>query len=120
MMPCSPRPFRPGSPYPSPWTRKPPGMKNGPDLDPSKSVSASECAEALRFLPHGPEFRFLDRVLSLDPGRSGTGEYRVRGDEPFLLGHFPGNPIFPGVLVVEAAAQLAGLVGQSDPTIAPL
>ena len=43
-------------------------------------------------------------------------EYQVRGDEPFLRGHFPGNPIFPGVLLVEAAAQLAGCVAQSDPS----
>jgi 3-hydroxyacyl-[acyl-carrier-protein] dehydratase len=75
---------------------------------------------ALASLPHGPEFRFLDRLLSLDPGRSGVGEYRVRGDEFFLPGHFPGQPIFPGVLMVEAAAQLAGTVAQSDPAIAPL
>ncbi|MHB8520950.1 MAG: 3-hydroxyacyl-ACP dehydratase FabZ family protein [Limisphaerales bacterium] len=75
---------------------------------------------ALRFLPHGPEFRFLDRLTRLDPGRSGEGEYRVRGDEPFLRGHFPGDPLFPGVLLVEAAAQLAGVVAQSDPAIPPL
>src|SRR5687767_9077224 len=75
---------------------------------------------ALSFLPHGPEFRFLDRVVRLEPGRSGEGEYRVRGDEPFLKGHFPGQPLFPGVLLVEAAAQLAGVVAQSDPKIPPL
>jgi 3-hydroxyacyl-[acyl-carrier-protein] dehydratase len=74
----------------------------------------------LEFLPHGPEFRFLDRVVSLTPGREGAGEYRVRGDEPFLRGHFPGDPIFPGVLLVEAAAQLAGVIAQSDPLIPPL
>jgi len=74
----------------------------------------------LEFLPHGPEFRFLDRVLSLTPGKEGTGEYRVRGDEPFLRGHFPGDPILPGVLLIEAAAQLAGVVAQSDPAIRPL
>jgi len=44
----------------------------------------------------------------------------VRGDEPFLRGHFPGEPLFPGVLLVEAAAQLAGVVAQSDPAIPPL
>lgn len=76
--------------------------------------------EALKVLPHGPEFRFLDRLLSLIPGQEGTGEYRVRGDEPFLKGHFPGEPIFPGVLLVEAAAQLAGVVAQSDPIVGPL
>ena len=75
---------------------------------------------ALSFLPHGPEFRFLDRILRLEPGRSGEGEYQVRGDEPFLKGHFPGQPLFPGVLLVEAAAQLAGVVAQSDPTVPPL
>jgi 3-hydroxyacyl-[acyl-carrier-protein] dehydratase len=75
---------------------------------------------ALRTLPHGPEFRFIDRLISLTPGKEGAGEYRVRGDEPFLRGHFPGKPIFPGVLLVEAAAQLAGMVAQSDPVIVPL
>src|SRR3954470_2325255 len=76
--------------------------------------------QALKSLPHGPEFRFVDRLLELDPGKSGIGEYTVRGDEPFLRGHFPGQPLFPGVLLVEAAAQLAGTVAQSDPAIAPL
>jgi len=75
---------------------------------------------ALKLLPHGAEFRFLDRLTQLDPGRSGAGEYRVRGDEPFLRGHFPGEPIFPGVLLAEAAAQLAGVVAQSDPQILTL
>jgi 3-hydroxyacyl-[acyl-carrier-protein] dehydratase len=76
--------------------------------------------DALSSLPHGPEFRFIDRLLNLEPGKSGIGEYIVRGDEPFLRGHFPGQPIFPGVLLVEAAAQLAGTVAQSDPQIPPL
>ena len=72
---------------------------------------------ALNLLPHGPEFRFVDRLIQLEPGKSGVGEYTVRGDEPFLRGHFPGQPLFPGVLLVEAAAQLAGTVAQSDPQI---
>ena len=76
--------------------------------------------DGLNFLPHGPEFRFLDRMLSLTPGKVGAGEYRVRGDETFLRGHFPGDPILPGVLLIEAAAQLAGVVAQSDPALAPL
>ena len=76
--------------------------------------------DALKSLPHGPEFRFIDRLTARDPGKSGSGEYTVRGDEPFLRGHFPGQPIFPGVLLVEAAAQLAGTVAQSDPQIPPL
>jgi|SRR6185436_6234719 len=75
---------------------------------------------ALASLPHGPEFRFLDRVVSLDPGKCGSGEYTVRAGEPFLRGHFPGQPIFPGVLLIEAAAQLAGIVAQSDSQFGPV
>ena len=75
---------------------------------------------ASRTPPRGPEFRSIDRLISLTPGKEGVGEYRVRGDEPFLRGHFPGEPVFPGVLLVEAAAQLAGIVAQSDPQIPPL
>jgi len=71
--------------------------------------------EALESLPHGPEFRFVDRLLSLVPGKHGVGEYLVRGDEYYLRGHLPGEPIFPGVLLVEAVAQVAGMVAQNDP-----
>jgi 3-hydroxyacyl-[acyl-carrier-protein] dehydratase len=80
----------------------------------------TDLAKALASLPHGPEFRFLDGLLALDPGKAGVGEYTVRGDEPFLRGHFPNQPLFPGVLLIEAAAQLAGTVAQSDPRIPPL
>ena len=83
-------------------------------------VMNEDLTAALDLLPHGPEFRFLDRLLSLEPGKSGAGEYAVRGDEPFLRGHFPGRPMMPGVLLVEAAAQLAGVVAQSDQAIPPL
>jgi len=75
---------------------------------------------ALAALPHGPEFRFVSRITELEPGKTGKGEYSLRGDEPFLKGHFPGQPLMPGVLLVEAAAQLAGAVAQSDPQIPPL
>ncbi len=76
--------------------------------------------DALKSLPHGPEFRFVDRLLSLSPGKEGVGEYRVRGDEPFLRGHFSDEPLLPGVLLVEAVAQLAGVVAQNDPQVPPL
>ena len=89
-----------------------------------RNVAAERCSDEavglLEPLPHGPEFRFLDRLLNLDPGQSGVGEHRVRSDEPFLRGHFPGQPLFPGVLLIEAAAQLAGTVAQSDPRQIPL
>jgi 3-hydroxyacyl-[acyl-carrier-protein] dehydratase len=83
-------------------------------------MNPNDLQRALKLLPHGAEFRFVDRLTSLNPGESGAGEYTVCGDEPFLRGHFPGEPIFPGVLLVEATAQLAGVVAQSDPKIPPL
>ena len=75
---------------------------------------------ALAALPHGPEFRFLDKLTCIDPGRSGSGEYLVKPDSYYLKGHFPGVPVMPGVLMIEALAQLAGTVAQSDPRIGPL
>lgn len=64
-------------------------------------------------LPHGSEFRFVDKLTHMEAGKSGTAIYKVRGDEDFLKGHFPGNPIVPGVILIEAVAQLAGCVGQA-------
>src|SRR6185436_12953968 len=80
----------------------------------------TDLAHALAFLPHGPEFRFIDRLHTLTPGKEGSADYNVRGDESFLRGHFPDQPLFPGVLLIEAAAQLAGVVAQSDPALSPL
>ncbi|WP_424313423.1 3-hydroxyacyl-ACP dehydratase FabZ family protein [Haloferula sp.] len=71
-------------------------------------------------LPHGPEFRFVDDLISLEPGKQAVGRYRVMGTESFLSGHFPGNPLMPGVILIEAIAQLGGVVAQSDPDVEPL
>jgi 3-hydroxyacyl-[acyl-carrier-protein] dehydratase len=79
------------------------------------SASPEILGLVMRALPHGPEFRFVDRMVSLTSGVRGVGEYRVRGDEYYLRGHLPDEPIFPGVLLVEAAAQVAGIVAQEDP-----
>lgn len=88
--------------------------------DTEDAARTKRLAEALARLPHGPEFRFVDRLLELEGGKSGVGEYTLRGDELFLQGHFPGAPLMPGVLLIEAGAQLAGVVAQSDPAHAPL
>lgn len=75
---------------------------------------------ALSSLPHGPEFRFVDTLVAMEPGKSALGHYLVRGDESFLAGHFPGNPMMPGVILIEAIAQLGGVVAQSDTSQRPL
>lgn len=77
-------------------------------------------ADALASLPHGPEFRFVDKLTALEPGVSATGRYRLRGTEAFLAGHFPSHPIMPAVLLVEAIAQVAGIAAQSDPVAGAL
>ncbi len=85
-----------------------------------RMISIDPAKSALDKLPHGPEFRFVDCMLELDPGVRGVGLYTVRGDEAFLRGHFPGEPMMPGVLIIEAVAQLAGVVAQCDRRQPPL
>lgn len=87
---------------------------------PLESAFADPMHAALLALPHGPEFRFIDALDELVPGQSGTACYLLRGDESFLAGHFPGAPLMPGVLLIEAVAQLGGVVAQSDPALPPV
>lgn len=74
-------------------------------------MTQAQLNDLLAQLPHGEGFRFIDQITSLDPGQEGRGIWDVKGNESFFKGHFPGNPIVPGVLIGEALAQMAGLVG---------
>ena len=66
-------------------------------------------------LPHRPPFLFVDEVLTLDPGVSATGLWRLGHDEWFWPGHFPGRPTLPGVLMCEAIAQMGAIAVLADP-----
>lgn len=77
----------------------------------------TDLQDALRSLPHGPSFRFVDQLTALVPGRSAVGVYQIDPAAAYLEGHFPGHPLMPAVLVVEAIAQVAGIAAQTDPVI---
>jgi 3-hydroxyacyl-[acyl-carrier-protein] dehydratase len=61
-------------------------------------------------LPHRPPFLWVDRVETLEPGVRCVGFKHIDPQAPFFAGHFPGDPILPGVFLVEAAAQTAGIM----------
>jgi len=70
--------------------------------------------EIMQYLPHRYPFLLVDRIIDLQPGKSITGIKNVTFNEPFFQGHFPGQPIMPGVLIIEAMAQVAGIAAFSS------
>ena len=71
--------------------------------------------ELVALLPHRPPFRFVDVVDEWTAGAWIRARYQVTGDEAFLDGHFPGNPVFPGVIQLESLAQAGAITLLSDP-----
>ena len=64
----------------------------------------------VEMIPHRYPFLMIDRLLDVIPGESATGLKNVTANEPFFQGHFPGKPVMPGVLIIEAMAQTAAVV----------
>jgi 3-hydroxyacyl-[acyl-carrier-protein] dehydratase len=66
--------------------------------------------EIQKFLPHRYPFLMVDRIIEIEPGKKAIGIKNVTINEEFFQGHFPGEPIMPGVLIIEAMAQVAGIL----------
>ena len=72
--------------------------------------------EIMTLLPHAYPFLLVDRIVEIEPGKRIVGIKNVTYNEPFFPGHFPGRPVMPGVLIVEAMAQTAGVLAfKSNP-----
>ena len=69
-----------------------------------------EIGDILRLLPHRYPFLMIDRIIDIDRDDTAVGIKNVTFNEPIFQGHFPGKPVFPGVLIIEAMAQTAGAV----------
>jgi 3-hydroxyacyl-[acyl-carrier-protein] dehydratase len=69
----------------------------------------------LRHLPHRYPLLLVDRILELEPGRRIVGLKNVSANEPYFVGHFPGHPVMPGVLILEAMAQVGGVLASLLP-----
>jgi 3-hydroxyacyl-[acyl-carrier-protein] dehydratase len=80
--------------------------------DPKGSVMDIQAIEAI--LPHRYPFLLVDRVISIEPLRKLVAIKSVTVNEPFFAGHFPGHPVMPGVLILEALAQAAALLAKAS------
>jgi len=76
----------------------------------STELSAMSIAEILRSLPHRYPFLMIDKIIRIDGDETAVGIKNVTFNEPIFQGHFPDNPIFPGVLIIEGMAQTAGAI----------
>src|SRR5256885_11990947 len=72
------------------------------------TLEAADIAAILKALPHRYPFLMVDRIIDMQGDESAIGLKNVTVNEPQFLGHFPGNPVFPGVLLIEGMAQTAG------------
>jgi 3-hydroxyacyl-[acyl-carrier-protein] dehydratase len=70
--------------------------------------------EIMKVLPHRYPFLLVDKIIEMEVGKSIVGIKNVSINEPFFPGHFPGHPVMPGVLIIEAMAQISGILAYSS------
>jgi 3-hydroxyacyl-[acyl-carrier-protein] dehydratase len=75
---------------------------------PAKTLMSADITRIMKLLPHRYPFLLIDKMIDMDGEESGTAIKNVTFNEPFFQGHFPGKPVMPGVLLIEAMAQAAG------------
>ncbi len=98
-------------------------MDNGDTMnDATKTLGVADIQRIMACIPHRYPFLLVDRVVEIDGENSGIGIKNVTMNEPQFTGHFPGRPVFPGVLMIEAMAQTAGVLvvnarGSDDPAV---
>ena len=78
--------------------------------DAATTLEAADIAAILKALPHRYPFLMIDRIIEMRGDEAAVGIKNVTVNEPQFLGHFPGNPVFPGVLLIEGMAQTAGAI----------
>jgi 3-hydroxyacyl-[acyl-carrier-protein] dehydratase len=84
--------------------------KTDPSPSDSKELTSIDIDGILQLLPHRYPFLMIDRIINVDSDDSAVGIKNVSVNEPIFQGHFPGNPVFPGVLIIEGMAQTAGAI----------
>lgn len=77
---------------------------------PSETLETMDIDAILKTLPHRYPFLMIDRIVNIDGDNAATGIKNISFNEPFFQGHFPENPVFPGVLIIEGMAQTAGAI----------
>lgn len=76
----------------------------------NQELGAADITQIMRLLPHRYPFLLVDKIIKIDKDKSAVGIKNVTVNEPYFTGHFPENPIMPGVLIIEAMAQTAGSI----------